>query len=89
MDKGKDCLVKRIFEAAAGGLLLATALLVLAFSTLRDALYAVRSARFCKLDPSNRPAPVFADSIPGKFCFDRAIPAYEALIDAVAAEKRI
>ena len=83
--------MKRFFETALGAMVLAAALLLLAISAIGDALASFADGRPTppsKPAPSRRPARPMAGEMPGEFCFERAIPAYEALIDAVAAERR-
>ena len=81
-------MLKGFFEVFLGGLLLACALLVLAWLTVRDALGFAEGGRPMRRAPSRRPTPAIEMQTIGEFNFDRAIPAYEELIDKVAGEER-
>ncbi|MGH9604924.1 MAG: hypothetical protein ACRD3N_04415 [Terracidiphilus sp.] len=78
-------LLKRVYEVVLGGLLLAASLLFLVFSIFRDVLNRGRQLRNGRRKGA---ASSFEEQAAGEFSFDRAIPAYEELIDTVAAEKR-
>ena len=79
----EDGALRRFFESVPGGLLLASAFVALGLITVRDALGWGGKARSRRLDRGGKPAITWESEIAGEFCFGRAIPAYEALIDTV------
>lgn len=74
-------MVRRSMHTALSGLLLILSLPFLAVSVLRSA---------CRRSSADRPTdgPVPPPDCAGEFDFERAIPAYEALIDQTVAERR-
>ena len=82
-----NALLKGIFEVVLGRLLLACALLVLAWLAVLDTL-GFAGGRTARRNLRREPTPASGMETIGEFSFERAIPAYEELIDTVAGERR-
>ncbi len=86
--------MQRSFEAILGGLILAAALFVLAFSAAASAVFPWLSMkRAARRSSVNRGqacgrAETPAGEFPGEFCFERGVEAYEQLIAAAVRKRR-
>ncbi len=79
---------RRTIDSFLGTLLLAALLPIVFLSAMHARICCVRPPKGVRRVPEDRADELAAQS-PGEFHFDRALGAYENLIDRVIAEKRI